>query len=92
MTSLEGLIRIIADINDTDELGSLFQEIFTERERTDLAKRWQLLQDLYDGETQRSIAARHRISLCKITRGSKILKDKNSTSLKIIKKMRGGKQ
>ncbi|MCK7512132.1 MAG: trp operon repressor [Desulfobacterales bacterium] len=50
--------------------------------------RWQLLKDLHDGMTQRSIAARYHISLCKITRGSKVLR-RNSTTRKILDAVHG---
>jgi len=43
-----------------------------------------LMKDLYRGIPQREIAANHGISLCKITRGSKILKQKGSYCRKIL--------
>ncbi len=78
------LERIFADITDYPEMIALFEEIFTAKELNDLALRWQLLKDLYTGRTQRSIALQYHISLCKITRGSKILKKKGSTIKKIL--------
>ncbi|HQQ15051.1 MAG TPA: Trp family transcriptional regulator, partial [Deltaproteobacteria bacterium] len=36
------------------------------------------------GHTQRNIASRHKISLCKITRGSKILKKPGSITKKLL--------
>lgn len=81
---LKELINVVAEIGDTEELEAFFKEIFTEKELMDLGLRWQLMQELKAGETQRSIASRHHISLCKITRGSKILKDKNSISNKYL--------
>lgn len=91
MNSHEELIKVFAEINDQEEMKALFQEIFTPREIEDFYLRWELLKDLYRGETQRSIAAKHRISLCKITRGSKILKNKNSIILKLLDKYYGEK-
>lgn len=72
------LVRLFAAMDDEQKMARLFDELFTEKELNDLAMRWQLLKELYQGMTQRDIAARHKISLCKITRGSKILKSKDS--------------
>ncbi|WP_054692087.1 Trp family transcriptional regulator [Desulfosarcina cetonica] len=72
------LIEIFARTTDHREMEELFQEIFTPSEISTLTLRWQLLKDLYAGKPQRKIAAEHKISLCKITRGSKILKTRGS--------------
>lgn len=78
------LEKVCAGITDPDEMVSFFEEIFTPRELRDLDLRWRLLKELHEGQTQRNIAVRYRISLCKITRGSRILKKKNSTTKKIL--------
>ena len=78
------LENIFARISDHKEMIFFFQEIFTPKEISDLTLRWQLLKELYEGNTQRSIAGKHRISLCKITRGSKVLKREYSTTKKIL--------
>lgn len=78
------LIDIFARTNDRREMEVLFQEIFTPSEISTLTLRWQLLKDLYVGKTQRKIAAEHKISLCKITRGSKILKTRGSYLKKVL--------
>ena len=83
------LEKVLAGITDFREMVSFFEEIFTPRELRDLALRWQLLKELHEGQTQRSIASRYRISLCKITRGSRILKKKNSTTKKILDAIHG---
>jgi len=41
---------------------------------------------LKEGRTQRAIAHELKVSLCKVTRGSKILKDKNSVITKYLVK------
>ena len=78
------LLKVFASINDLDDLESFFEEIFTPGELDDLSMRWKLLTDIHDGVTQRKIAEKHSISLCKITRGSKILKKNGSIILKIL--------
>ena len=81
------LIDIFARTNDRREMQVLFQEIFTPNEISTLTLRWQLLKDLYEGKTQRKIAADRKISLCKITRGSKILKTKGSYLKKVLDRL-----
>ncbi len=76
--------QVFAGIRDTREMIEFFQEIFTPKEISDLTLRWQLLKELYEGNPQRSIAEKHRISLCKITRGSKILKGDSSFTRRIL--------
>ena len=84
MDGAHELEEIFADITDYQEMIAFFEEIFTPKELRDLTLRWQLLKELHEGQTQRSIASRYRISLCKITRGSKILKKKGSTARRIL--------
>jgi len=78
------LLKAIASIDNMGELSSFFVEIFTPAELDDISLRWKLLKDLNEGLTQRKIAEKYSISLCKITRGSKILKNKDSVVLKIL--------
>ena len=79
------LIETIRQIEDPDELEQFFIEILTPNEMRDLTLRWKLLKALYNGMTQRKISEKMGISLCKITRGSKILKNKRSVILKMLK-------
>ncbi len=78
------LMELCASINNPKIMEKLFTELFTPSELHDLNLRWQLLKDLTKGDTQRAIASRYRISLCKITRGSKILKDKQSVVRSVL--------
>lgn len=78
------LLEVISLINDFDELNRFFEDIFTPAELEDISLRWKLLKDLNNGITQRKIAEKYGISLCKITRGSKILKNKTSAVFKIL--------
>ena len=86
MSSYRELVEIFSEINDPEEMDSFFQEIFTPKEINDISLRWELLKELYEGNTQRGIAEKHGISLCKITRGSKVLKKKRSITLKLLQK------
>ena len=78
------LLKVISSFDDMDELNRFFEDIFTPAELDDISLRWKLLKDLHKGMTQRKIAEKYGISLCKITRGSKILKNQNSPVLKVL--------
>lgn len=69
----------------------LFSEIFTPAEIQDVALRWRLMEMLDQGIPQRKIASDLGISLCKITRGSKILKKRNSVSKRLLNQTTGGR-
>jgi TrpR family trp operon transcriptional repressor len=81
------LISVFTRTDDPSSMETLFREIFTPSEIDTLTLRWQLLKDLYEGKTQRKIAADHKISLCKITRGSKLLKARGSYLKKVLDEM-----
>ncbi len=78
------LVAIFTRIQDQKVMKKFFKEIFTDAERSDLELRWELMKRLHDGVAQREIASKLGISLCKITRGSKIVKSKTSTTNKIL--------
>jgi len=86
MQSPVDFANVLAEITDPIVMRNFIREILTPKEIDDFALRWQLVKELYRGDTQRTIAARHHISLCKITRGSKILKKKNSVTRSILDK------
>lgn len=92
MKARHELEKIFADIHDHKEMASFFQEIFTPKEIKDLELRWELLKELHAGHAQRTIAARHQISLCKITRGSKILKEPGSVTRKLLDEIYGSRE
>jgi TrpR family trp operon transcriptional repressor len=78
------LIKIFCEIQDPTVMEKFFGEIFTESERRTFALRWKLMKMLDEGISQRKIAAALRISLCKITRGAKIMKDRHSVTYRLI--------
>lgn len=80
----EDLIAIFASTTDVKDMQKLLEEMLTSNELKDLLLRWNLMKDLYQGLPQREIAASYGISLCKITRGSKILKQKDSYCKRLL--------
>ncbi len=85
MGAKEELIGIFAAIDSPMEMERLFKELFTRSEIENLVLRWQLLKELHAGKSQRRIAADHSMSLCKITRGAKILKNRDALVRKLLK-------
>lgn len=81
------LLDVISGIKDKDELEQLFKDLFTPAELDDLILRWKLLKDLHKKIPQRKIAEKYSISLCKITRGSKVLKKKECVITNILKQL-----
>ena len=80
------LFKVIKELNTPEEINQLFNEILTKSEMEVLSKRWRIRNMLNDGYTQREIAKELKVSLCKVTRGSKILKDKNAVVTKFLGK------
>ncbi len=72
--ALADLARCLASIDRPETALTLLEELLTTGERHDLALRWRLLRLLREGVPQRRIARDLRVSLCKITRGSSVLK------------------
>lgn len=81
--TIKELCKIIATADENlvyDFIGCLF----TPAELKDIANRWLLVKEIDKGTTQREIAKKFRMSLCKITRGSKELNKPNSAFRKIL--------
>ena len=72
------IAEVIKTTKTDKETLRLFEEIFTAPELETLKKRWCILKMLSEGKSQREIAKTLQVSLCKVTRGAKILKDKKS--------------
>ncbi|MBU0983618.1 MAG: trp operon repressor [candidate division Zixibacteria bacterium] len=84
------IIRILCDINDYSEMKKLVGELFTPAELQDVALRWRLMKMLHQGTPQRRIADKLGVSLCKITRGSRVLKTRGSVTKRILDVRTGG--
>jgi len=78
MDRLDELARLLCDSGDPDLAARFLRELLTPSEIHGLSSRWELSKRLEAGESQRSIATRLGLSLCKITRGSRELKKPTS--------------
>ena len=77
-----------ARISDPQELEVFLSELLTPAELHDLVLRWELLELLAGGASQRKVAAALGVSLCKITRGAKILKRPGSVAAQLLAQMK----
>jgi TrpR family trp operon transcriptional repressor len=72
--SLAELAEILAGTDDVETIYDFLSAMLTPTERKKIHLRWQLVRLLEQGMSQRAIADKLGISLCKITRGSHELK------------------
>lgn len=84
MKATDRLVRVFCSIDDPRTMKKFMKEIFTPSEIEDISKRWKVMEMLKRGVSQRSIATKLGVSLCKITRGSKVLKTGGSVSNRIL--------
>ena len=89
MSAFKEITGVLSRITDPEDIEKFFMEILTENERKDLSLRWDLLKRLHKNIPQRVIASDLGISLCRITRGSKILKSGDSIIKSILDKNYG---
>jgi len=82
--NISELADVISRINDVELMERLLHEILTPQEIDTLVLRWELLKLLDQGLSQREVARRLGISLCKITRGSRELKKENSAIKEVL--------
>ncbi len=83
---MKEISALIHSLNNEKEIEKFLYEILTETEISTLSKRWRILKLLAQETTQREIANKLNVSLCKVTRGSKILKNKNAITTKFLNK------
>ncbi|MBQ2984654.1 MAG: helix-turn-helix domain-containing protein [Candidatus Gastranaerophilales bacterium] len=74
---LNKLNNLIISVKNEKEAQELLFGLFTQNEIETLKKRWRILEMLNQGATQRQIAQDLNVSLCKVTRGAKVLKEKS---------------
>lgn len=71
---LHDLHTLFVHVRNQREAEMLLKDILTPRELKSVSERWQLVQALAAGMTQRDIKKKFKISISKITRGSRMLK------------------
>ncbi|RLD14319.1 transcriptional regulator [candidate division KSB1 bacterium] len=83
---LKEISQFLAQNDDEKVILRFLKSLLTQAELKSIASRWQIVKLLDQGVPQRKIAKDLHLSLCKITRGSKELKKRNSILKKAIRK------
>ena len=68
------LARILGAARDEVELRTLIDGLLAPQELEEVVLRWELIEELLSGRTQREISDRLGVSLGKIARGSRLIK------------------
>jgi TrpR family trp operon transcriptional repressor len=76
--AMEEMTRALAVTSDPRSILRFLNSLLTPNEIREIASRWELVKLLDRGDSQRQIARQLGLSLCKITRGSRELKKKDS--------------
>ena len=82
--ALREMCEALSRTDDPDFIEEFLRSLLTPGEKDEIASRWALVRMMEGGVTQREIAQRLGLSLCKITRGSRELKAKDSAFRKMI--------
>lgn len=82
--ALGELSRVLASCDDSKLIHDFLSSLLTPKEALDVAARWELVNRIAHGHTQRHVAQELGISLCKITRGSRELKKVDSPFKKML--------
>jgi Trp operon repressor len=72
-SSFRDLCKLFASVQNEREAKMLLEDILTPRELDSVMERWQLVQALAKGMTQRDVKKKFNISISKVTRGSNAL-------------------
>jgi len=83
-STIKELCHLLKKADDEDFIYEFFNCLFTAPELKDFANRWLLVKEIDKGSTQRDIAKKFGMSLCKITRGSKELAKEDSAFRKML--------
>lgn len=83
MDCIKQISNIISKMDEV-EINMFLSELLTESELSVLSKRWRILNMLSQGVTQREIAKELQVSLCKVTRGAKIIKNQDAIVTKYL--------
>lgn len=82
--NMSEIYEIILKLDTQKDVKIFLKELLTESELSDIIQRWNILKMLNEKKSQRKIAKELTVSLCKVTRGAKILKNENSLIKQIL--------
>ena len=83
--SWHNFIKLCSKLKTEKQWSDLFDTFFTNAEKEDVAARYEIIRELLIGKkTQREIAAKLKISIAKISRGSNALKIADKKTKEIL--------
>ena len=85
---LRDLYKLLSSVENDKEAKMLLDDLFTPQEVASLSERWQLIQELHKGTSQRDIAKNLGVSISKITRGSRMLQYGSGGFTHFLKKLK----
>ena len=88
MDRIEEIAAILAATKDAAGIERFLRALLTEREMDELSSRWEIIKMLDDGISQRKISEQLGVSLCKITRGSREMKEEDSILHRMVQKFK----
>lgn len=84
ITAFNELCTALSRAEDPKLVGDFLSCLLTPSELQEVSSRWALVREIDAGTTQREIARKMGLSLCKITRGSRELKKEDSPFKQMI--------
>lgn len=81
------LLQSLCAIDDPVEMRRVLSDLLTRSELAALQKRWAILCLLREGIPQREIARQIGGSLCNVTRGARLMRDKSCASAALMDRL-----
>ncbi len=82
------LLEVVLRNKNKSDLRSLFSDLLTEQEFDELALRWQIVQELSKGTSQREVAKKFGVGIATVTRGAKALANSRRGVNRLLKLLR----
>lgn len=89
MDKIREISIALSGIDDPKLIEHFLKSILTDYEAGEISSRWEIVKLLSEGMSQRKISEKLGTSLCKITRGSKELKKKDSSFRTVMEAYKG---
>ncbi|MCL1910817.1 MAG: trp operon repressor [Leptospirales bacterium] len=85
---LAEIVSVVMSGKDNVSVEIFMRCLLTPREILDISSRWEIFKLLSEEVSQRKIAGRLGVSLCKVTRGSREMKEHKNVIVEMIGKLK----